>query len=200
MLSAAPTATSSSTRTTRKRWPGCPSSTASRSGWSRPDRLHREPSYLLVVQLGSRLEAHPFAPIGGERRRTNSRESYMSEVDALRSSSGILVAGRWDIDPRRSWIETEDPSTEETIGRVPEATEADVDRAVAAAVELHKSGVWRGTPVSERAALLNAIADAVERRAAEFQQIYIKDQGGLTRFAHFPAKAASLALRDTAQL
>ena len=40
------------------------------------------------------------------------------------------------------WIEVRSPATRELVGRVPDGTEADVDRAVAAARRAFRDGRW----------------------------------------------------------
>jgi aldehyde dehydrogenase (NAD+) len=124
----------------------------------------------------------------------------MSEATALAARTDLLIGGRWATDPNRGSIEVENPSTQEIIARIPQATRADVDRAVDMAVELHRSEAWSRTSLSERAELLNAIADEIDRRAPEIQELYVKDQGGVAAFAAFPPMAAAMAFRDNAQL
>ncbi|WP_020178254.1 aldehyde dehydrogenase [Methylopila sp. M107] len=58
-------------------------------------------------------------------------------------------------------------TTEESLGHVPEATEADVDRAVAAAREAYEHSGWATMAPSERAAALNRFADALQKRSDE---------------------------------
>lgn len=124
----------------------------------------------------------------------------MSETTVATSRDELLIGGRWITDADRAWIDVESPQDERVIGRIPEATLADVDRAVDAAVALHRSGVWSGTPLAERAALLTAIADEIDNRAAELSEIYIADQGGVAAFAFFPPMGAAMAFRDAAKL
>ena len=56
-----------------------------------------------------------------------------------------------------------DPATGGEIARVPQATAEDVDRAVTAAHERYREGVWRRAPVRERRDVLRRIADLVRR-------------------------------------
>jgi delta 1-pyrroline-5-carboxylate dehydrogenase len=62
-----------------------------------------------------------------------------------------------------SWMESINPATEEVIGRIPNGTAADVDRAVASAETAQRA--WADLSVPERAGYLNKLADAVEARA-----------------------------------
>ncbi|MDV7356641.1 aldehyde dehydrogenase family protein [Rhodococcus oxybenzonivorans] len=124
----------------------------------------------------------------------------MNNPAPLTSRDTLYIAGMWSEDSDRAWIEVENPVTEDVIGRVPSATNADVDSAVTAAVDLHRRGGWRDIGISERAKALSALADGIERRASDFEALYTLDQGGLAAFANFTAAAAAAIFRDTASL
>lgn len=124
----------------------------------------------------------------------------MSETTINASRQELLIGGRWVSGADRAWIDVESPQNQQVIGRVPEATFADVDRAVDAAVALHRSRVWSRTPLRERADFLNAVADEIDRREPELREIYMQDQGGLAAFAFFPPMGAAMAFRDAAKL
>ena len=124
----------------------------------------------------------------------------MNPTNALTFRDALHIAGEWNVSTDREWLDVENPATQEAIGRVPLACEADVESAVAAAAELHRAGHWRATDLNERAKVLNTIADAIERRASEFEAIYTLDQGGLSSFAGFTAATAAAIFRDTALL
>ncbi|MBB3085561.1 aldehyde dehydrogenase [Geodermatophilus sabuli] len=124
----------------------------------------------------------------------------MSDTTTLTSRSELYIAGAWSSDAERAWIEVENPATEQVIGRIPEATARDVDRAVDAAVALHKSGAWRDTTLADRADVLTEIAEGIDKRAADLQALYVTDQGGLSSFAGFTSATASMIFRDTARL
>src|SRR5690606_6738215 len=60
-------------------------------------------------------------------------------------------------------IDVINPFTEEVVGRVPEATEADVDRAVAAARRAFESD-WPKLAVAERAEILGRASVGINAR------------------------------------
>lgn len=64
-------------------------------------------------------------------------------------------------------IEVVSPHTEEVIGRVPHASTADVDRAVAAARRAFDEGPWPRMTVEERIAVVSRIKDAIAVRHEE---------------------------------
>ncbi|MEU2544628.1 aldehyde dehydrogenase [Streptomyces roseolus] len=64
-------------------------------------------------------------------------------------------------------IEVVSPHTEEVIGRVPHASRADVDRAVAAARRAFDEGPWPRTSLAERIEVVSRIRDALAVRHEE---------------------------------
>ena len=71
------------------------------------------------------------------------------------------------------------PIDEQPIAEVASGGEAEVDAAVHAAADAFPR--WARTPASERAAILRAIADGVERRAEELARVETADNGALLR-------------------
>ena len=63
------------------------------------------------------------------------------------------------------WLEVRSPATRELVGRVPDGTEADVDRAVAAARRAFRDGRWTRKPLTERVIVMNRLADLLDRDA-----------------------------------
>jgi len=79
-----------------------------------------------------------------------------------------FVGGEW-VDAVEGGVEQViNPATGEQIAEVPKGTQADVDRAVAAAKDAFKE--WRETTPGERATMLLALADALEENAAELEE------------------------------
>ncbi|MEU7256335.1 aldehyde dehydrogenase [Streptomyces rimosus] len=74
-------------------------------------------------------------------------------------------------------IEVVSPHTEQVIGRVPHASRADVDRAVAAARTSFDSGVWADTPLDERIAVVTRIKDAFAARSEEIARVISAENG-----------------------
>ncbi|WP_060884900.1 aldehyde dehydrogenase [Streptomyces caniscabiei] len=74
-------------------------------------------------------------------------------------------------------IEVVSPHTEEVIGRVPHASRADVDRAVAAARRAFDHGPWPRTTLDERIEVVARIKDAFAVRHEEFARIISAENG-----------------------
>ncbi len=68
------------------------------------------------------------------------------------------------------------PSTGEEIGQAPASSQADVDRAVAAARKAYDGG-WSTSTPGERALALLRLADAIEERADEFAALESENAG-----------------------
>ncbi|MDZ5076395.1 aldehyde dehydrogenase family protein [Nesterenkonia sp. HG001] len=68
-----------------------------------------------------------------------------------------------------------DPATGEVVGRVPEATEKDLDAAVARAKAAQPG--WAARSDDDRAGLLNAAAEAIEAHAEELAVLLSREQG-----------------------
>jgi aldehyde dehydrogenase (NAD+) len=83
----------------------------------------------------------------------------------LRERYGLFVGGEW-LEPTETY-ETIDPSSEEPLAEVGQATREEVDRAVAAARESFDNG-WSATSAAERAKYLFRIARILQERSREF--------------------------------
>jgi len=69
------------------------------------------------------------------------------------------------------------PASGAAIGEIPHASAADVDAAITAARRAFDTGGWRTTLPAERARLLLALADAVEREADHFADLEVWQTG-----------------------
>src|SRR5919109_1506174 len=69
-----------------------------------------------------------------------------------------------------------EPATGEPLARVPVGSEADVDRAVAAA-RAALAGPWGKTPPNERSRLLHALADAIHANRKELADLETRNVG-----------------------
>ena len=87
----------------------------------------------------------------------------------------FYIGGEWIAVSDRDLLTVVDPSTEQALATVPAGTEADVNRAVAAARDAFES--WSSTPVEERARLLWAAADALEARTQEIAGLITQEMG-----------------------
>ncbi|MFI9820814.1 aldehyde dehydrogenase [Streptomyces sp. NPDC052013] len=91
---------------------------------------------------------------------------------------GQLFIGGELTDPLgREVIEVISPHTEEVIGRVPHASAADVDRAVAAARRAFDEGPWPRTSLAERIEVVGRIKDGIAARHDEIARVISSENG-----------------------
>ncbi len=103
--------------------------------------------------------------------------------EALRERGGydqLLIGGRWARPDSERTIEVVSPVTEETIAVVPEAADADMDAAVAAAREAFDNGPWPTMAAPERAAALRRIRDQIAARLDEMIATFTAEIGAPT--------------------
>src|SRR5438270_716538 len=75
------------------------------------------------------------------------------------------------------WFPVYDPSTEEIVAEVPDAGEADVDRAAKAAREAFEHGAWPETTAQQRGRLLFKLADRIRKEAATLAELESRNCG-----------------------
>jgi aldehyde dehydrogenase (NAD+) len=99
----------------------------------------------------------------------------MATTAQLQDRDRLFVGGEW-VDPAGdSAIEVINSTTEEVMGRIPDGTPEDVDRAVAAAREAFDS--WSQSGREERAGYLEAIAAGLGARADEIAATVSQELG-----------------------
>ncbi|MFZ0833096.1 MAG: aldehyde dehydrogenase [Mycobacterium sp.] len=98
-------------------------------------------------------------------------EQYKTEWDKL------FIGGKWANPSTDQVIEVHSPATGEYVGKVPLATAADVDAAVAAARAAFDSGPWPTTPPAERAAVIQAAVKLLEDRKDYFTYLLTCETG-----------------------
>jgi acyl-CoA reductase-like NAD-dependent aldehyde dehydrogenase len=91
---------------------------------------------------------------------------------------GLFIGGRWIPPVSKQRITVVSPSTEETVGSAPEAVEADVDAAVAAARDaLEDPQGWSSWTFDQRADVMERFAAALEEMASETARIVSAENG-----------------------
>ncbi|MGW0891135.1 aldehyde dehydrogenase [Saccharopolyspora gloriosae] len=89
----------------------------------------------------------------------------------------LFIDGSWVTPASDRRIQVVNATTEESLGSVPEATNADVDRAVQAARRAFDDSGWATTDPAERAAVLNRFADALEKRSEQLTRTVSMQNG-----------------------
>jgi len=95
----------------------------------------------------------------------------------VRVHDRLFIGGEWVEPAGTSTIEVVSPATLEPVGRTPDSTEADVDRAVAAARQAFDDGPWPQMSPAERADALARLGDGLRSRTDEFAQLITAENG-----------------------
>jgi betaine-aldehyde dehydrogenase len=93
------------------------------------------------------------------------------------TSHSLYINGESVPSTGSSWLEVIDPSTTETIARVPDASREDVDRAVAAARQAFDEGAWKDATAQDRGRILFKLAEIVRQRADELAELEATNTG-----------------------
>jgi aldehyde dehydrogenase (NAD+) len=94
----------------------------------------------------------------------------------------FFIGARWVRPAGSGSIDVISPITEEPIGRVPDSTPADIDRAVTAARRAFDVGPWPRMSLSERGEFLLRMAELLEPRIPEAIDLQINEMGGTRKF------------------
>jgi phenylacetaldehyde dehydrogenase len=114
---------------------------------------------------------------------------------ALARKPALFINNEWVRSTHGATIVVEDPSTGKEISRVVDASDADVDRAVAAARAAFDDGRWSNLPANKRERIINRLADLIEANAAEFAELEAIDVGkpvGFAKMVDIPASVDHL--------
>jgi len=95
----------------------------------------------------------------------------------------LFIGGEWVTPAGTGIIEVVNPATEEPAGRVPEATEADIDRAVEAARKAFDEGPWPKMAPTERAEILTKVSQAVQAEMADLAALISTEMGSPVSWA-----------------
>ena len=95
----------------------------------------------------------------------------------------FFIGGDW-VDPAGTdTLAVISPATEEVIAKVPDATTADVDRAVAAAREAFDRGPWPQMSPGERADIMAALSGILQGRYEEIARTISEEMGSPISFS-----------------
>jgi aldehyde dehydrogenase (NAD+) len=109
----------------------------------------------------------------------------------------LFIGGEW-VDPAGSdVIEVISPHTEEVVGRVPEGTTADVDRAVAAARTAFDEGEWPRTSPEDRIAAVQRFSDIYAARMMDMAQVITTEMGSPISFSQLAQSPAPWMMLNT---
>ena len=116
----------------------------------------------------------------------------LPEVDLSKLQTKMMIGGLWRDAANGATSTLHDPATGNEIGRVPQATPADVDLAVQAAKKALHDPSWRDMLPATRERLLQKLADLLEQHADEMARLETLNQGMLLGVAQGVDVGASI--------
>ncbi len=114
---------------------------------------------------------------------------------ALDRKPALFINNEWVTSTHDATLVVEDPSTGKEISRIVDASDADVDRAVAAARAAFDDGRWTNLPPNQRERMMNKLADLLEAHAEELAELEAIDVGkpvGMAKVVDIPASVDHL--------
>jgi aldehyde dehydrogenase (NAD+) len=115
----------------------------------------------------------------------------------MREHQRLFIGGEW-VEPASSrTIDVISPHTEELVGRVPEGTEADVDRAVAAARDAFDNGEWPRLSPEERIAAVQKFSEIYAAHIPDLAAVITEEMGSPITFSNLAQSPAPWMMLNT---
>ena len=108
----------------------------------------------------------------------------------------FFIGGKWVTATGSDIVDVVSPSTEEIIGSVPDATFADMDKAVAAAREAFDLGPWPRMSPADRADIMASVSASITERMDEFARLISTENGCPYSFSVMGQVFAATAVLD----
>src|SRR5437870_4292058 len=108
----------------------------------------------------------------------------------MRTHEQLFIAGEW-VDPAGSGtIDVISPHSEELVGRVPEGTDVDIDRAVAAARDAFDNGEWSRMSPADRAEVVQTFSNVYAARMMDMAAVITEEMGSPITFSQLAQSPA----------
>jgi betaine-aldehyde dehydrogenase len=133
-------------------------------------------------------------------RPANNSAEILAHLPRIGGVIPMYVDGEWRLAAGGAARELYDPANGQPIASIAEATEADVEAAIAAARKAFDEGPWAAMHAADRAALLFRVADAIDARHDEFSRIDTLNNGKPLRETQYDAADAANCFRYYAGL
>jgi betaine-aldehyde dehydrogenase len=108
----------------------------------------------------------------------------------------LYIGGEWVTPAGTGTIDVISPYTEQVIATVPDGTEADIDRAVAAARTAFDEGPWPRMTPQERAGYLQQLSGLIQSRMDEWATLITSEVGAPFVFSQMGQVFASTMVMD----
>ena len=112
-----------------------------------------------------------------EMTRISAQPAYSDGTPPAERKPQLFIDGEWVDSSHGATIPVIDPSTGREIARIVDASDAEFDRAVAAARTAFDDGRWTGLPPIVREGMITRLADLLEANPDEFAELEAIDNG-----------------------
>ncbi len=109
----------------------------------------------------------------------------------------LFIGGEWVEPAGGDTIDVISPHDEELVGRVPEGTEADIDRAVATARDAFDNGDWPRMAPAERAEIVQNFSNIYAARMMDMAAIITEEMGSPITFSQLAQSLAPWMMLNT---
>jgi len=115
----------------------------------------------------------------------------------MREHKQLFIGGEW-VDPAGSnTIDVISPHSEELVGRVPEGTAADIDRAVGVARDAFDNGEWPRLSPEERMAAVQKFSEAYAAHIPDMAAVITEEMGSPISFSNLAQSPAPWMMLNT---
>ena len=115
----------------------------------------------------------------------------------MREHQQLFIGGEW-VDPAGTGtIDVISPHSEELVGRVPEGTAADIDRAVAVARDAFDNGEWPRLSPEERMTAVQKFSEAYAAHIPDMAAVITEEMGSPISFSNLAQSPAPWMMLNT---
>jgi acyl-CoA reductase-like NAD-dependent aldehyde dehydrogenase len=109
---------------------------------------------------------------------------------SIKAPRALFIGGRWEEPAGAGTLDVISPVTEQVVMTFADASEPDVDRAVAAARDAFDNGPWPRLSAAERGAALLKVAEQLKARLPELAQAWTTQVGAPISFTRYASGQA----------
>jgi len=115
----------------------------------------------------------------------------------MREHQRLFIGGEWVEPAGTGTIDVISPHSEELVGRVPEGTAADIDRAVAVARDAFDNGEWPRLSPEERIAAVQKFSEAYAAHIPDMAAVITEEMGSPISFSNLAQSPAPWMMLNT---
>ena len=115
----------------------------------------------------------------------------------MREHQRLFIGGEWVEPAGTGTIDVISPHSEELVGRVPEGTAADIDRAVAAARDAFDNGEWARLSPEERIAAVQKFSEVYAAHIPDMAAVITEEMGSPITFSNLAQSPAPWMMLNT---